>query len=384
VFLLSSILKNNFVIKREKMMKYAWSKLSIVLVLFLTYLPISYACTDFRLIAQDGSVIISRSMEFALDLQSRFMTSTRAKSFAYQTPNGKAGLSWKAKYGYVFLDFLNTGMAVDGMNEAGLSIETLYLPGFTQYQSVPVGQEAHALPYFAFADWVLGNFQTVDEVKLALSNVYVYAEVLSKTNSFVFPVHFSIYDSSGKGIVIEFIEGKLQAHDSIGVLTNAPSYEWHVNNLRNYLNLTPTNPKPVIADGMTFVATGQGAGMVGLPGDVSPPSRFVKTALLLKTVLTPVNAEQAVNIGQHIINNVDIPAGLVREIQNVNTATMETTQWAVFKDLSHKMFYYRTYGDLTLRAINLSKIDFSEHARQLIMPLSNQANVVDMTKQFQQ
>ncbi len=78
-------------------------------------------------------------------------------------------------------------------------------------------------------------------------------------------------------------------------MTNSPKYNWHVNNLRNYLNLTPNNPNPVSASGLTFSATGQGAGMVGLPGDVSPPSRFVKTAFLAKNAYQANTADDLLN-----------------------------------------------------------------------------------------
>src|ERR1700722_17842733 len=95
----------------------------------------AYACTDFRIVAQDKSVVIARSMEFAEDMHSNVRTSNRDRSFQEVTPNGKPGISWKARYGYVFLDAFNVDVSLDGMNEAGLSIEALYLPGETQYQN---------------------------------------------------------------------------------------------------------------------------------------------------------------------------------------------------------------------------------------------------------
>ena len=236
--------------------------------LFLT--TSALACTDFRMTASDGTVVIARSMEFAVDLKSNLMTSSRGRTISNVTPNGKPGLAWKTKYGYAFLDSLGMGVTVDGMNEAGLSIEALYLPGDTQYQTIPAGQEKHALPYFNFGDWVLGNFKTVDEVQKALSTIYVYATTIPQVKDMIFPLHFAIYDNTGKGIVVEFVSGNLQVSENkVGVLTNSPTYNWHVTNLRNYLNLSPTNPNPVIANGMTFVSTGQGSGMIGLPGDIS-------------------------------------------------------------------------------------------------------------------
>ncbi len=353
-----------------------------IFILALIFSHPLFACTDFRTNAKDGSVLITRSMEFAADLKSNFCTSNRGRLFTTTGPDGKPGLTWHAKYGYAFLNGMNVDAAIDGMNEKGLSFEALYLPELAEYQYVPVGQNNQALPYLNLGDWILSNFDTVDQVRAALSKIYVFAATQPQTGNTIFPLHFSIYDASGKGIVVEYIGGKLTIHDNkVGVLTNSPSYDWHVTNLENYVHLRPQNPKPIIENGLTFAANGQGFGMVGLPGDISPPSRFVKITTLLQVVYPVNTAADALNLAEHIINNVDIPLGLAREPSNGNY-TNETTEWVVFKDLTHKIFYYRTYGNLSLQAVSLDKLDFSEQAARLKMPISSPESVQDMTGQL--
>jgi choloylglycine hydrolase len=354
-----------------------------VILFFTALLTINtaLACTDIRVQAKDGTVIVARSMEFALDLQSNLRTSPRGRIFTNTSPGGKPGLGWKAKYGYVFLDGMQVDAVVDGMNEAGLSIEDLFMPGFADYQTVPTGQDGQALGYMHFADWVLGNFKTVDEVRAALPALYVYAEKIPGQGDVIFPLHFAIYDASGKGLIVEFVGGKLYMYDSIGVLTNSPTYEWHKLNLNNYINLSPINPAPIVAQGVLYGATGQGFGMIGLPGDVSPPSRFVKMATMLHVALPANDAMGAVNLAEHIINNVDIPFGLVREPQ-ANDYINESTEWVVFKDLTNKVFYYRTYNNMTLNAVLLAKLNFAENAPRLKMPIANKEAAVDLTNQF--
>ncbi len=343
---------------------------------------IAIACTDFRITAQDGTVVIARSLEFAQDLKSNLRSSQRGRTVNTQTPDGKPALAWRAKYGYLFLDGLNVDATVDGMNEQGLSFEYLYLPGETEYQTAPAGQEKQALPYMQFGDWVLGNFKSVDEVRQELPKILVITQKLQGLGDTVFPLHAAIYDATGKGIVVEFVGGKMRIYDNtVGVMTNSPTYDWHITNLRNYVNLTPLSPKPVVASGITFVATGQGAGMLGLPGDVSPPSRFVKTYVLQQTAFPVADAPGAVNLAEHIINNVDIPLGLVREAKT-GTATNELTQWVVFKDLTHRKFYFRSYGNMTLRAVSLGDVDFSENAPRFSMPVASNAYVQDVTAEF--
>lgn len=357
----------------------AWS----TFVTFSSFVSIPVnACTDFRIAAKDGTILVTRSMEFAQDMNSNLRNGLRGKQFAASTINGKPGLSWKGKYGYLYVDAMNQDITVDGMNENGLSFEYLYLPGETQYQTVPVGKEGQAIPYFYFGDWVLSNFKTIDEVRAALSNVFIVQQNLPGLGNVVFPVHASIYDASGKGIVVEFVNGKVNVSDNIGIMTNSPTYDWQVTNLRNYLNLSPYIPKPVTAGNLVFNATGQGSGMVGLPGDASPPSRFVKIATMLKSIYPVAAASDALNMAQHLINNVDLPAGFARSVENGQESS-DITQWVVFKDLTNKIFYYRTYNDMTIRSVALGKLDFSASGPLFKMPLAQTPPyITDQTSRF--
>ncbi len=102
---------------------------------------------------------------------------------------------------------------------------------------------------------------------------------------------------------------------------------------------------------------------------------------MLKNVFQAQNSTELLNLAQHIINNVDLPAGYVRSVNQGITAT-DITQWVVFKDISHKVFYYRTYSDLNLRSIKMKDIDFSENAKPLKMPLAANTDVINMTDKF--
>jgi choloylglycine hydrolase len=182
--------------------------------------------------------------------------------------------------------------------------------------------------------------------------------------------------------VVEFVNGKVNVYDSIGIMTNSPTYPWQITNLRNYLNLSPYSPKALTVNGITYSATGQGAGMVGLPGDISPPSRFAKVAFYVTSVYPAFTRDDVLNQAEHIINNVDIPAGVARTLDNGKESS-DTTQWVVFKDLTHKILYFRTYNNMTLRAVTMSNVDLSEKATRLKMPISGSVNTVqDVTTQF--
>lgn len=358
----------------------------ILSILFAASLSTAaFACTDFNLVANDGTIIVARSMEFSQNLNSNLRTSPRAREFTTTIANGKLGLAWKAKYGYVYLDALGDDLTVDGMNEKGLTFEALYLPNLAEYQANNPDKTKISLPYYHLGDWVLSNFATVEEVRKALPEILVVAALLPGMGNTPSPLHFAMYDSSGKGIVVEYIAGELHIYDNkVGVMTNCPQYDWHVTNLSNYVNLKPTNPKPIVVKGMTFVATGQGNGMLGLPGDISPPSRFVKMAVFKAVVQPTADGPSTVNLAEHMINNVDIPLGLAREPIDDNY-TNEYTQWTVFKDLKNLRFYYKTYYDPSLHMLDMKQISFEANAPKLKMPIASKTEYVnDITAAFKQ
>jgi choloylglycine hydrolase len=198
----------------------------------------------------------------------------------------------------------------------------------------------------------------VDEVKAALPAVKVWGETVPKFG--LLPLHYVIHDAKGKSIVCEWVGGKLSVYDNtMGVMTNSPAYSWHMTNLNNYVRLSPENASAQTVGGVTYAATGQGSGLFGMPGDPSPPSRLIQTVFALNAATKPKNAEEALVLAQKLMNRVDIPRGLVR---NPITKDADTTEWAVFRDHANKVYYYRTYGDMTPQALDLKKVNFAPGA----------------------
>lgn len=333
-------------------------------------------CTDFLIVAADKSAVNGRSMEFGTNLDSKLLVRAPGEKFQSPSPKGLNGLSWTAKYGYVGLTALGLPMLVDGMNTQGLSTGSLWLPG-SSYP--PVTQPSLALALEDFVGWVLGNFATVAEVQSALSQGQ--AQVWEgKWLASLLPLHFPIHDAQGNSIVVEFLNGQLQIHPNpVAVLTNDPPFPVQLTNLGNYAGLTPWDAKPVEIGGQQFGPAGHGSGMMGLPGDSTPPSRFVRAAYLKLYAQTPANAPAACNLAFHILNDVDIPLGTSRAL-NSKTGKQEDdyTQWAVVKDLSHKVFSVRFYGNMCVYSVNLSTLNFSQAAgKQYAVPSS--PTTIDIT-----
>jgi penicillin V acylase-like amidase (Ntn superfamily) len=97
--------------------------------------------------------------------------------------------------------------------------------------------------------------------------------------------------------------------------------------------------------------------MLGLPGDFTPPSRFVRAVAFVNTMIPAKDAADAVNAASVMLNNFDIPKGLVRE-GSAEDFHLGYTQWSVIADMSHKVYYYWTMYDRRMRSVDLSKLDF--------------------------
>lgn len=318
------------------------------------------ACGDLLLQAEDGTFVNARSLEFGIPLESTVKAYSRGKSFQSDAPNRGKGLKWASKYGYVGIDALGIDAIFDGLNEKGLSIGALWMPT-SDYQEIAAENISQALDVAMFSSWVLGNFSTVDEVKAALPKVHVFGQLISKLGM-VPPLHFAIHDASGKSLVVEFIKGQQAIHDNpIGVLTNYPTFQWHIDNLRNYAKLgLAANVASIDFDGVLLETYGQGTGLLGITGDWTPASRFVKLAYLKKIAKRGKNGAETVNLAEHLFNIVDIPYGV---IQSDKEKTTDYTQWIVIKDLSNRILYYRTYGNLALRSVDLKALDFSSGSK---------------------
>lgn len=331
--------------------------LFIFTFLILNSTKISTACTDVRVIAKDGSVLSARSMEFGAAMDSRLVVRPQGTEFVSPSPENAKGKSWTGKYGFVYLDGLGIDCVVDGLNEAGLGFGALYLPGFAKYEEAESSMDGMALSNLQLGAWVLSQFSNTEEVKNSLSEIKVWGEKLTIFGNEYVPLHYVVHEPSGKSIVLEWVEGKLTVYDNTsGVMTNSPPYDWHMTNLRNFISLSPDNANPVTVGGITYPANGQGSGLFGMPGDPTPPSRFIQTVFALTASSTPKDGTEALILGQKLLNRVDLPEGLARDPK---TGDSDITQWAVFRDHKDKIYYYRTYNDMTLRAFDLKTAELT-------------------------
>lgn len=354
-----------------------------IFLLLLSTLPInSRACTEFRLTSKNNSVVIGRSMEFAQKVNSNVIVQPKGQKRISKLPDGSDGKKWASKYGVIYLDAFGLDIAADGFNEVGLSVGELYFPSEAKFAEAPKKNKSKAISNLDLPLYILQNFATIDEVKKELPKLTVWGEQLEVLNNIVVPVHYAVYQSDGKGIIIEYTDQGLTIFDSVGVMTNSPRYDWHVTNLRNYVDLNAENVPPAVIEGVSFAGTGQGTGLKGIPGDPTPPSRFVRAAAMAYLSEKGKTAADIVNLAEHILNNVDIPIGLVRDFEDGETFH-DYTQWVVIKDLTNKILYYRSYENMSLRSVDMNKLDMSSDGKRLKFPVHGMGSgVVDVTSEL--
>ncbi|XP_078361342.1 penicillin V acylase-like [Oculina patagonica] len=339
--------------------------LVIVPVLVHLFLAATKACTEIRVTAEDNSVVVGRSLEFLIDLMSYVIVEPKGHSHTALLPEQCARhpqpMMWQNKHSIAYLDGLELpNVASDGQNGAGLSVSALLLPGFTKYQDVPVKKCGTSVSSLEFPLWILGNFKTVKEVRDALkkdSFPLVWEQKVTKgdLHDYSFELHYSIMDKTGDGIIIEFTnQGRKVHNNTVGVMTNSPPYDFHMLNLRNYVHLSKFAHDPLVLGKDQFKPIGQGSGLLGLPGDLTPPSRLVRAAAMVHFSDPVKTAEQAVNLAFHIMNTVDIPRGVAASHDHEDFS--DYTSWIVVKDLNNKAMYFRSYEDLTIRVIHLDKV----------------------------
>jgi choloylglycine hydrolase len=351
--------------------------LSLSMLFCVTLEQPALACTDFLVKANDGSVIVGRSMEWGEDMKSQLGFQARGEARQSTTPDGKPGLNWQSKYGFVCANCYGLDIPIDGMNEKGFSVGALWFPGAI-YQSPVAGREQSTMDPADLVAWLLGSFSTVDEATSALKNVRVCLRSRPDIG-FAPNIHFALHDPTGASAAVEYVKGELRMYPNKGgVLTNAPDFEWHVTNLSNYLHLDPVNPQPVKLAGSVLAPPGQGSGFLGIPGDWTPPSRFVRTSTMLAFAQPAKTASDAELLAQHILNAVDIPLGDVRD-KTGKTIHQDYTQWALIKDLSNRVLYFRSYNDQALQSINLKHLNFDPGQKSNQIPISSGSAMADVT-----
>lgn len=327
-----------------------------------------HACTGISLKAKDGTVIVARTVEWALSdaTHDRVIVIPRGKKFVGLTPDGENGKKWVGKNGFVSLMAYGQPFGPDGMNEHGLYVGLYYLPGFAEYKGYIVKEAENSFSVGDSMQWLLSSFKTVEEVLENFPKVNIISVEDKRFGGAPLPFHWKISDPSGRSVVIEMVEGgKVKIYDAFqGVITNSPTYDWHLTNMRNYLRLSPSSSPNIKIGNMTLAPLGGGSGMIGLPGDFTPPSRFIRAAAFTASCRPLKNSADAVSEAFRILDSFNIPLGAQLAPKSIPKDIVGATQVTSVSDLSNRVYYFHSMHSRQVNKIDLKKIDF-EKVKQL-------------------
>ena len=312
------------------------------------------SCTGITLNSVDGANIVARTVEWASgESPSDYLIVPEGFEKQSMLPDGKReGMKYTAFYGYVGL--ASEDYVIEGLNEVGLSAGLFYFPKVGSYPKYDALLKDRTISDTEFVAWILGSFETVEDVISALSSVRVVA-----TDSRAQNLHWRVADKYGRQIVIEYIDGIPMVHENkLGVLTNSPAYDWHITNLNNYINLKPGTDVARAFGDIQLSPIGHGSNMLGLPGDMTPPSRFVRVAFYQTSAPVLKTAEEAVTQAFTILQAMTIPIGSQFEDKTKIPDIPSATQWTSVTDMTNNKLYYTTMYNPTIRKIDLNNINF--------------------------
>ena len=316
------------------------------------------ACTGIALTARDGSRVVARTVEWAATpMECGYVVAPRGHEHQSYTPEGLNGLKYKGIYGYVGIYTEYEPFVVEGVNETGLSAGLFFFPNYGEYAPYNKAAASKTLCDMQFVSWVLSQFSTIDQLKDAIDDV----DLVTLDNK-IGAVHWRICEPGGRMVVLEIVKGVPHFYENtLGVLTNAPGFMWHMTNLNNYVNLQPGSaPDNTIKQGITLQPLGHGSGMLGLPGDFTSPSRFVRATFFQTTAPVWETGFETVVQAFHILNNFDIPIGSQHARADIPKGLPSATQFTSATDQTAMKFYYRTAWNSNIRCIDLMDIDFKK------------------------
>ena len=246
----------------------------------------------------------------------------------------------------------NYPLYYDAANEHGLCMAGLNFPHFAVYHSIKMNY--HNIAPFEIIPWILGQCKSVKEAKDLLNNTNVTQISFNKQYP-LSPLHWIISDNE-ESITVEPLEDGLHiSHNPVGVLTNSPDFQYHMQNLSNYMHLSIYDPKNNLNPALKLQTYSRGMGAIGLPGDLSSASRFIRAAFTTANAVRHIDERTQVSQFFHILQSVSQTEGCV-----IVDNKFEKTIYSSCCNASTGTYYYKTYHNHQIKAINMFRTDLDK------------------------
>ncbi len=244
----------------------------------------------------------------------------------------------------------NYPLYYDAMNEKGLCMAGLNFVGNAHFNEVCHGKENVAV--FEFIPWILSQCANVSEAKERLKKINLVNESFSKELP-VAQLHWMIADKTDC-ITVESVKDGLKIHENpVGVLTNNPPFSEQIFNLNNYMHLSPKAPQNSFSKDLDLKHYSKGMGAIGLPGDLSSMSRFVRVAFVKSNSVSGESEVESVSQFFHILNSVDQQRGC----NLADRDEYEITVYTSCMNADKGIYYYTTYDNHQISAVNMHNLN---------------------------
>ena len=239
----------------------------------------------------------------------------------------------------------NYPLYYDATNEKGLSMAGLNFPGNAVFP--PAKAQADNIAPFEFIPWILGQCTTIQEAEIFLKRINLTDIPFSREYPCT-PLHWIIADKTSAITVESTVDGLHIMENPVGILTNNPPFPYHLYNLTNYMNLTYAEPVNRFSDTVDLVPYSRGMGGIGLPGDLSSASRFVKAAFTKLNSRCGDSELESISQFFHILGSVAQQNGCV-QVGN----GFEKTVYSSCCNTDTGVYYYTTYGNSQITGVSL-------------------------------
>lgn len=320
-------------------------------------------CTS---IAMTGDCFyFGRNMDWSCGFGERVVITPRHYPFHF-----RKSVEMDSHYAMVGMGMLDVGypMYAEASNEKGLCMAGLNFPRNAWY-STQLDPVKNNISPFELIPWVLGQCANLQEARCLLENTHLVAIPFSRQVDLA-PLHWHIADRSGS-IVLESTKDGMHVYDNpVGVMTNNPPFPFQMENICQYMNLTPATPSNCFSKIAGLEPFGYGLGSVGLPGDFSPASRFVKAAWLSANSTCQKDEESCLSQFFHLLGAVSMVRGSVV----MPDGQLEMTTYTCCINATRGHYYYTSYHNSGLTAVDMHKEDLD--GRELIQyPMEQKISV---------
>ena len=254
----------------------------------------------------------------------------------------------------------------DAINEYGLAMAGLNFIGNAHFHEPE--KDCLNIPQYALVPFILGRCKSIDDAKKVLSRTRIIKEWFDSSTS-PSELHYFLTDGENSLTAEPSEEGIVVYENKIGVLTNNPPFPYHMYNLSNYINLTSEEPEIRFSDNLDLQKFSLGMGAIGLPGDYSSASRFVRAAFVKFNSHTK-NATEELSQIFHILESVYQPEGAVKCF-----GSFEKTQYTAVANLSTREYFYKTYENSRICSIKLTE-DLSSASTLSRYPLRRNEDIL--------